>query len=67
MDNRVIASLFLGACLAVPECMSITLWGFTDKHSWIDAFYGADDPLIFDDAYQKKPAFFGLRDALLGR
>jgi GH35 family endo-1,4-beta-xylanase len=56
-----------GACLAVPQCVSITLWGFTDAHSWIDAFYGADDPLIFDEAYQKKPAFFGLRDALLGR
>jgi endo-1,4-beta-xylanase len=55
------------ACLSVPQCMSITLWGFTDKHSWIDGFYGADDPLIFDDAYQKKPAFFGMRDALLGR
>jgi hypothetical protein len=38
----------------------VTLWGFTDRYSWIDAEYGPDDPLVYDDAYAKKPAYAGL-------
>ena len=45
----------------------MTFWGFTDAHSWIDEFFGEDDPLLFDEQYQAKPAFFGVEDALLGR
>ena len=36
-------------CLAEPRCGGVTFWGFTDAQSWIDAQFGADDPLIFDD------------------
>jgi endo-1,4-beta-xylanase len=53
------------ACIKVPQCHAVTLWGFTDKYSWIDAFFGLDDPLIFDEQYRKKPAYYGLQDALL--
>ncbi|QQR91149.1 MAG: endo-1,4-beta-xylanase [Myxococcales bacterium] len=52
------------ACLAEPGCYAFSLWGFTDKHSWIDSFYGPDDPLIFDESYQKKPAYDGIMRAL---
>ncbi len=57
----------VAACLAVPRCEAVTLWGFTDAHSWIDSFFGADDPLPFDEQYRAKPAFFGLEDAFLRR
>jgi endo-1,4-beta-xylanase len=57
----------VAACVAVPRCEAVTLWGFTDAHSWIDGAFGADDPLVFDEQYRAKPAFFGLEDALLGR
>ena len=57
----------VGACMAVPRCDAVTFWGFTDAHSWIDATFGADDPLLFDEQYRAKPAFFGVLDALLGR
>jgi len=57
----------VGACLAVPRCEAVTFWGFTDAHSWIDGFFGPDDPLLFDEQYRAKPAFFGVLDALLGR
>jgi endo-1,4-beta-xylanase len=57
----------VAACLAVPRCDAVTLWGLTDRHSWIDAFFGPDDPLLFDETYRAKPAFFGVQDALLGR
>jgi GH35 family endo-1,4-beta-xylanase len=57
----------VAACVALPRCEAVTLWGFTDAHSWIDSAFGADDPLPFDEQYRAKPAFFGLEDALLRR
>jgi GH35 family endo-1,4-beta-xylanase len=45
----------------------VTFWGFTDAHSWIDAQFGADDPLLFDDQYGAKPAYSGVFDALSRR
>jgi endo-1,4-beta-xylanase len=57
----------VAACLTVPRCEAVTLWGFTDAHSWIDSFFGADDPLIFDEQYRAKPAFYGMEDGFLGR
>jgi endo-1,4-beta-xylanase len=47
------------------------MWGFTDKHSWMtNPDWGQspeNKPLIFDANYQKKPAYYALRDALLGQ
>jgi len=57
----------VAACVAVPRCEAVTLWGFTDAHSWIDSTFGADDPLLFDEQYRAKPAFFGVEDAYLRR
>jgi endo-1,4-beta-xylanase len=56
----------VAACVAVPRCEAVTLWGFTDAHSWIDAAFGADDPLLFDEQYRAKPAFFGVAEAFGG-
>jgi GH35 family endo-1,4-beta-xylanase len=53
--------------MAEPRCHAVTFWGFTDAHSWIDAQFGADDPLLFDEQYFAKPAFFGVLDAFLRR
>ena len=57
----------VAVCAAEPRCHAVTFWGFTDKHSWIDAFFGADNPLLFDEGYRAKPAFFGVQDAFRGR
>ena len=55
-------------CLAVPACHGVTFWGFTDAHTWVRDFLLVEDwPLPFDEDYLPKPAFFGVRDALLGR
>lgn len=54
------------ACAQVEGCEGITTWGFTDAHSWVDSTFGADDPLLFDDTYQRKPAYFGYVDGFLG-
>jgi len=54
------------ACLAVEACKRITFWGFTDRHTWINSFFGPDlAPLPLDENYERKPAYFGLRDGLL--
>jgi endo-1,4-beta-xylanase len=57
----------VGVCASFPRCDAVTFWGFTDAHSWIDSFFGEDDPLVFDARYRAKPAFFGVEDAFLGR
>ncbi len=52
-------------CLTAQACTAFVMWGFTDRHSWIPAFFpGADEALIFDKHYQAKPAYFSLREAL---
>jgi len=54
----------LGACLA-ERCREVTLWGFTDRYTWIDATFGEGlAPLPFDRNYQPKPALAAIRDQL---
>ncbi|GAB2614666.1 hypothetical protein GCM10027168_54060 [Streptomyces capparidis] len=46
------------ACLAVSRCRGVTIWGFTDKHSWVPGvFPGYGAALIYDANYQPKPAY----------
>jgi endo-1,4-beta-xylanase len=55
----------LQVCLAAANCTAFSLWGFTDNHSWIpDFFPGWGHALVFDAAYQPKPAFQELVDHL---
>ncbi len=56
----------VSACAQVEGCIGVQTWGFTDKYSWIDSFYGPDDPLQFDESYQKKPAFYAIIDGFVG-
>jgi endo-1,4-beta-xylanase len=66
-EQRRIYHDITGACMAEPRCHALTFWGFTDLHSWIDGHYGPDDPLLFDESYAAKPAYYGVLDALRGR
>ncbi len=45
------------------EC-TINFFGFTDGYFW--PIFLNRDPLMFDANYAPKPAFFGVRDALVG-
>src|SRR6266545_5003612 len=48
----------VSACLAVPRCVSVSTWGFTDAHSWVPAAFpgqGAAD--LFDEQLRPKPAY----------
>ncbi|MFD8046192.1 endo-1,4-beta-xylanase [Streptomyces chartreusis] len=53
------------ACLAVRRCVGITVWDYTDKYSWIPAFFpGEGAALPWDEELRPKPAYFALREAL---
>ncbi|WP_431986560.1 endo-1,4-beta-xylanase [Streptomyces griseoflavus] len=55
----------LQACLAVDGCNSFTIWGFTDKYSWVPVFFeGEGYATVMTDTYERKPAFHALRDTL---
>ncbi|GAA4722706.1 hypothetical protein Prum_071540 [Phytohabitans rumicis] len=54
------------ACLAVPRCVSVTTWGFTDRYSWIPAAYpGWGAATMTDASYVEKPAYVAVQQALL--
>ncbi len=64
--QRIAFQQVVGACIVEPGCEGVTLWGFTDRYSWIADETEPDDPLIFDRNYQKKPAYEGTMDGLKG-
>ncbi|HUF08997.1 MAG TPA: endo-1,4-beta-xylanase [Rhodothermales bacterium] len=54
-------------CLDAPNCMSFTVWGVTDAHSWIPGFFpGFGAGLLFDENYATKLAYSRIRDLLSG-
>ena len=57
------------ACVAVPTCRALTVWLFADRYpTSIEQVLRLDgDPLLFDDDYLPKPAYFAVRDALAAR
>jgi endo-1,4-beta-xylanase len=58
----------VAVCATEPECDAVTFWGFTDAVTWVDSFFGPNNyPLLFDGHYEKKPAYFGVLDAMLHR
>ncbi|MFG1710046.1 endo-1,4-beta-xylanase [Nonomuraea sp. M3C6] len=57
----------VNACLAVTACAGVTIWGFTDKYSWVpDTFPGQGAALIYNENYQQKPSYTAVHDALAG-
>jgi len=54
--------MMLRACLLVRHCISYTVWGFTDKYSWVPGVFdgqGAATPM--DENLQPKPAYNTLK------
>lgn len=64
----------VAACVSQTNCPTVTFWGITDQYSWLNSrtdlgCTGTEKPrpLLWDDGYQKKLAYTGVVDALLGR
>ncbi|MQA84552.1 MAG: 1,4-beta-xylanase [Streptosporangiales bacterium] len=55
-------STMLQACLYTPHCTSFTVWGFTDKYSWVPGWFeGEGAANILDENFRAKPAYDALR------
>ena len=55
----------LKAALAVPECISFTVWGFGDADSWVPGFFtGEGYATLYDVNLNPKNAFFELQQDL---
>jgi endo-1,4-beta-xylanase len=48
------------ACVSVPQCAGLTVWGIRDTDSW----RSGDTPLLFDGSGNKKAAYNAVLDAL---
>ena len=62
--QRQIYRDIIAAALTEPSFDGIWLWGFTDRHTWVTHFYYDDEPLIFDEYYNRKEGYYGLLEAL---
>ncbi|GAA2394419.1 beta-xylanase [Catellatospora methionotrophica] len=59
-------SVLLQACLADRHCLSFTVWGFTDKHSWVPDWFGNEGMAnIYDENYQPKRAYHLMKADLI--
>jgi endo-1,4-beta-xylanase len=60
--------VLLQGCLAERHCLSFTLWGFTDRHSWVPGWF-TDPPeglaTVYDENYQPKRAYQQLKSDLI--
>ncbi|KAI5853784.1 glycosyl hydrolase family 10 protein [Tricharina praecox] len=50
----------VSACTSITKCLGVTVWGVSDKDSWVDSTFPTyDSPLLWDDNFAKKPAYTG--------
>jgi endo-1,4-beta-xylanase len=68
--NRIVSS-----CFDSPACRSVTMWGLSDPNSWLNSngctqgmivLDTQPAPLAFDEAFGRKPAWWGIYDGLMG-
>ena len=63
-------SVLMQGCLLAPRCTSFTVWGYTDKYSWVPGFFdGQGAACLLDEAFAPKPGYRELQAvlALAGR
>jgi endo-1,4-beta-xylanase len=56
------------SCQQVSACAGVTTWGLHDAQSWVDdTFPEFDAPLLWDDNFNRKPAYFSVLEQLGGQ
>ncbi|MFD7864300.1 endo-1,4-beta-xylanase [Streptomyces sp. NPDC059783] len=57
--------VLLRGCLLTRHCTDFTVWGFTDRYSWVpDTFEGEGAANLLDENYGPKPAYQALTEDL---
>jgi endo-1,4-beta-xylanase len=55
-------SAMVQGCLLVRRCLSVTVWGFTDKYQWVPGvFPGEGSAALWDENFRPKPAYDQVR------
>ncbi|MFG1810858.1 endo-1,4-beta-xylanase [Streptomyces sp. NPDC049040] len=63
-QNEAYQTLLEG-CLLTRNCTDFTVWGFTDKYSWVPGtFSGEGQANIYDENYQPKTAYTAISQDL---
>ena len=58
-------STLMQGCLLARHCTSFTVWGFTDKYSWVPStFDGQGAANLLDENFAAKPAYEAVRSDL---
>lgn len=58
----------IAACLAVSACVGVTVWGFSDKYSWVPfSFPGEGAACLYDESLVPKAAYGASLAALAAR
>jgi len=66
-NQATIYANVLAKCKAQPMCKGFQVWGIPDKDSWVmNTFPGTGVPLLFDDNYNAKPAYYSVQTGLGG-
>ena len=59
-------SVLMQGCLLARRCTSFTVWGFTDKYSWVPGFFdGEGAACLLDENFAAKPGYEELRAILV--
>lgn len=54
------------SCMNVARCVGMTIWGVSDKYSWVpQTFSGEGDALLWNSNMQKKPAYTAFLNAII--
>lgn len=72
VDNTKLAAqaqgyrLLLEGCLLTPRCVMFTVWGYTDKYSWVPGFFeGEGAANLLDEDFNPKPAYDAVHTTLV--
>ena len=65
-DQRIAYRDIVSAALSRSNCNTVLIWGMSDNDSWIPGHSpGCGQATPHDELLQKKPAYFGIQEALI--
>jgi endo-1,4-beta-xylanase len=57
--------VLLRACLLTAQCLSFTVWGFSDRYQWVPGvFAGQGSAALYDENFVPKPAYRAMQTSL---